>query len=72
MLCLDESPYLAWCVDQAVAAFGFWVEAMLDEEKAVRKNGKVVGTRKRWRLGQLLGTEKPEMATAEGLIAAMS
>lgn len=66
---LDDEPLLAWCFDQAVNWFGRWVEAKLDEREPVRERGQVVGHRPRWRLGQLLGTEKPRRATREALIA---
>jgi len=66
---LDDEPLLAACFDQAVNWFGRWVEAKLDEREPVKERGQVVGHRPRWRLGQLLGTEKPRKATREELIA---
>ncbi len=65
---MGDAPYLAWCFDEAVSLFGGWVEARLEEREPIRRGGKVVGTRPRWRLGELLG-EKPRVASAGALRA---
>lgn len=49
---------IAWCFDEAVGAFGRWVEFRLDEKKPVKKHGQTVGYKPKWRLEQLLGTEQ--------------
>jgi hypothetical protein len=73
LLDLSGEPYLAYCLDQAVSWYGHWIEARLDEKKDVKNSkGQVIGHKPKYRLGQLLGTEKPELATAEQLIAAFS
>lgn len=63
---------LAWCFDHAVSQFGHWVEAKLDEQVEVRKGGKVVGYRPKWRLEQLLGVGlQTVLPSSEQLLAAL-
>lgn len=46
---------------------------MLEQKKEIREKGNVVGHKPIWRLGQLLGTEKPaELPSADQLRAAFS
>lgn len=70
LLAIGE-PYLAWCLDQAVAWYGHWVEGMLEQKKPVRERGKITGYRPKYTLGRLLGTETPRMPTAQELRAAL-
>jgi hypothetical protein len=65
---IDE-PYLAWCFDEAVSTFGRWVEAKLDEQDPILRNGQVAGYRPRWRITELLGIETPQKASVQALKA---
>jgi hypothetical protein len=71
-LWLSDEPFLAYWLDEAVGWYGMWIEARLDERKEVKEKGRVVGYRPKYRLGQLLGTEQPELPTADALRAAFS
>jgi hypothetical protein len=70
---LTEWPVLAWCVDQAVGTYGRWIEAMLSQREEIKgANGKVKGTRAKYRLDVLLGIErKPKPPSRRELIAAL-
>jgi hypothetical protein len=69
---VDDEPYLAWCLNQAVSWYGHWIEAKLDEQEPIERNGVIVGTKPRWRIGQLLDTDKPHLPTGDELLAALS
>lgn len=58
---------LAYCFDEAVWLFGSWVDSRLEETVPVKKNGDVVGQRPKYRLGQLLGTEKPKKISEDAI-----
>jgi len=51
-----------------VGLFGRWVEGRLAEREPVRQGKQVVGSRPRWRLGELLG-ETPQRASLGALRA---
>lgn len=46
-------------VDEAVSAYGRWVEGMLEQREEVKKGNKVIGHRAKYRLDVLLGIQKP-------------
>jgi hypothetical protein len=69
LLAIEDEPLLAWWVDEAVGIYGQWIEARLDEREPVKEQGQIVGYKPRWRLGQLLGTERPRKASRQALIA---
>ncbi len=68
---MQHEPYLAWCIDEVVNTFGRWVEAKMNEQDEVKRNGAVVGHKPRWRIEQLLGTEKAYLPSADELRAVL-
>jgi hypothetical protein len=68
---MAHEPYLAWCIDEVVSTFGRWVEVKMSEQEEVKRGHVVIGHKPRWRMEQLLGTEKPYLPSGDELRAVL-
>jgi len=64
---LEGPSPLAFCFDEVVDFYGRWIEDRLDETVPVKEKGHVVGHRPKYRLSQLLGTEKPRTISVKAI-----
>jgi len=68
---ITGEPLLAYFFDQAVMVYGQWIESKLSEKKPVKKQGRVVGHKPKWRLAQLLGIDETRVPSADELRVAL-